>query len=153
VVNKWDLMQGQVPTEKWVDYLRETFRTMWHVPIAFITGQEGKNIKVLINHAQMLFKQARERITTGELNRLIERAMEHYPPPQYQARQPKIYFGTQVGTEPPTIVLMCNNPDAFSAQYRRYLMGVFRDQLSFGEVPIKLFLQRRGHDAEERTDS
>ena len=153
VVNKWDLMQGQVPTEKWVDYLRDTFRSMWHVPIAFITGQNGRNIKVLINHAQMLFKQARERITTGELNRLIERAMEHYPPPSFQGRQPKIYFGTQVATEPPTIVLMCNNPAAFSAQYRRYLIGVFRDQLSFGEVPIKLFLQRRGQEQEGRDAS
>ena len=42
VVNKWDLLFGQMPTEKWVTYLRDTFRTMWHVPIAFITGQTGQ---------------------------------------------------------------------------------------------------------------
>ena len=46
-------------------YLHDTFRTMRHVPIAFITGQTGKNVKALLNHAQMLFKQARERVTTG----------------------------------------------------------------------------------------
>src|SRR5690606_19592278 len=45
VVNKWDLMYGQIPTEKWVDYLRDNFPTMWHAPIAFITGQTGKNMK------------------------------------------------------------------------------------------------------------
>ncbi len=58
VVNKWDLMADGMPTERWVGYLRDTFRTMWYVPIAFITGQTGKNVKALLNHAQMLFKQA-----------------------------------------------------------------------------------------------
>ena len=58
VVNKWDLVVDQMPTGKWVDYLRETFPTLWHVPIAFITGQTGKNVKTLLNHAQMLFKQS-----------------------------------------------------------------------------------------------
>ena len=43
-------------------------------------------------------------------------------------------------------MLICNNPAAFSQPYRRYLLGVFRDQLSFGEVPIKLYLHKRRHD-------
>jgi GTP-binding protein len=146
VVNKWDLMVGKMPTEKWVGYLRDTFKTMWHVPIAFVTGSTGKNVKALINHAQMLFKQSRQRVTTGELNRLIRRALEHFPPPLHQGRQPKIYFATQVSVQPPTIVLMCNNPAAFQPQYRRYLLRVLRDQLSFGEIPIKLYLHRRRHD-------
>lgn len=145
VVNKWDQMAGQMPTEKWVTYLRDTFRTMWHTPIAFITGQTGKNMKALLNHSQMLFKQGRERVTTSDLNRLVQSAMELHPPPIAQQRRPKIYFATQVAVQPPTLVLMCNDPKAFPAEYRRYLMGVFRDQLSFGEVPIKLYLQKRQH--------
>ena len=51
VVNKWDLYHGKVVTEDWVKYLHDTFRTMTHVPIAFITGQTGKNMKALLNHA------------------------------------------------------------------------------------------------------
>jgi GTPase len=143
VVNKWDKMQGQMPTEKWVNYLRDTFRSMWHVPIAFITGETGKNGKALVNHTQMLFKQSRQRVTTGELNRLIRRALDHNPPPLINQHPSKIYYATQVSTEPPTIVLMCNNPSGFSRTYQKYLLGVIRDQLSFGEVPIKLYLQRR----------
>ena len=146
VVNKWDLMHGQLPTEKWVQYLRDTFRTMWHVPIAFITGQTGKNIKTMVNHAQMLFKQSRERIPTGQLNSLVRSALELNPPPQFRNRRPKIYYATQVGTQPPTIVMVCNQPKGFSPTYRRYLLGVFRDQLSFGEVPIKLYLNKRSRD-------
>ena len=143
VVHKWDLLADSMPTGKWVTYLRDTFRTMWHVPIAFITGQTGRNLKMLVNHTQMLFKQARSRVSTPELNNLIKAALEHNPPPVDRHRRPKIYYGTQVAAEPPTMLLFCNNPKSFSAQYRRYLLGVFRDQLSFGEVPIKLYLRRR----------
>ncbi|MFN9249321.1 MAG: ribosome biogenesis GTPase Der, partial [Planctomycetota bacterium] len=53
VVNKWDLMAPHMPTERWAEYLREQFSSMAYVPIAFITGQEGKNITKLLNHAQM----------------------------------------------------------------------------------------------------
>ena len=151
VVNKWDKMHGQMPTEKWVTYLRDTFRTMWHVPIGFITGQTGKNVKLVLNHAQMLFKQSLERIGTSQLNSLIKSAIDNNPPPFYKQKRPKIYYATQVGTQPPTIVLMCNQPKAFSKTYRRYLLGVLRDQLSFGEVPIKLYLRRRA-SADDRED-
>jgi GTP-binding protein len=119
---------------------------MWHVPIAFVTGQTGKNVKMLLNHSQNLFQQSLHRVTTGQLNRLVKEALEHHPPPAQQNRRPKIYYATQVGTQPPTIVLVCNNPKAFSVQYRRYLLGVFRDQLAFGEVPIKLYLNKRAQN-------
>jgi GTP-binding protein len=143
VVNKWDLMAGSMPTEKWVTYLRDTFRTMWYVPIAFITGQTGKNVKALLNHAQMIFKQSRTRIGTPQLNKLIQAALERNPPSEHQGRSAKIYYAVQVAVQPPTIVLFCNEPRALSLQYQRYLLGVFREKLDFGEVPIKLYLRRR----------
>jgi len=143
VVNKWDLRADTMPTEKWVTYLHDTFRTMWHVPIAFITGQTGKNVKALLNHAQMLFAQSRQRTTTGELNRVIRAALEKNPPQLEKGRRPKIFYATQVSTQPPTIVLFCNDPKSLSEPYRRYLLGVFRDQLAYAEVPIKLYLRRR----------
>jgi GTP-binding protein len=143
VVNKWDLCAGKMPTERWVNYLRDTFRTMWYVPIAFVTAQTGKNVKALLNHAQMLFKQSRGRVATPMLNRLVRAALEHSPPPLHDHRPPKIYYAVQVSSQPPTIVLFCNNPKAFSAPYRRYLLGVMRENLSFGEVPIKLYLRKR----------
>lgn len=143
VVNKWDLLYGQMPTERWVDYLRDAFPTMWHVPVAFVTGQTGKNVKALLNHAQMLFKQSLERVTTGRLNRLVKVALEKHPPPMHGMTRPKIFYATQVGVQPPTMVLVCNEPRGFSEQYRRFLLRVLRDNLKFGEVPIKMYLQKR----------
>jgi GTP-binding protein len=143
VVNKWDKLAGTMPTEKWVKYLRDTFRTMTYVPIAFVTGQTGKNVKALLNHAQMLFKQSRARVSTARLNKLVMAALEANPPPLHQNRRAKIYYATQAATQPPTIVLFSNHPKSLSNQYQRYLLGVFRDRLDFGEVPIKLYLRQR----------
>jgi GTP-binding protein len=147
VVNKWDLMTGKMPMEKWVRYLRDTFRTMLYTPIAFITGQTGKNVKAMLNHAQMLFKQSRMRLSTSQLNKLLRAAIEKNPPPTVQNRRARIFFAMQVAEEPPTIVLFCNEPRLISKSYQRYLLGIFRDQLKFNEVPIKLYLRRR-----EKTD-
>jgi GTP-binding protein len=153
VVNKWDLLHGRMPTEKWVRYLQEQFTSMWHVPIAFVTGQTGKNVKALINHAQHLFKQSLARVSTGELNRIVQQAVKDNPPPLFRNRQPKVFYATQVGSQPPTIVMFVSDPKAFTHTYKRYLLKVLREKLRFGEVPIKLYLQSRSQgDARSRSD-
>lgn len=151
VVNKWDIAADVMPTERWVRYLRDTFQTMWYVPVAFVTGQTGKNVKALLNHTQNLFTQSLKRVSTADLNKLVRKAIEHHPPPVHKGRNPKVYYATQISSQPPTLVLICNQPKAFSSQYRRYLLSVFRDQLDFGEVPIKLYLQKRT-DNDQRDD-
>jgi GTPase len=146
VVNKWDLLAGTMPTEKWVNYIRDQFRSLWYAPIAFVTGQNGKNVKAMLNHAQMLFRQSLQRVTTAQLNKRLRLAITENPPPVHQNRRPKIYYATEVAVQPPTVVLFCSDPKAISPQYQRYLLRVFRESLDFGEVPIKLYLRRREHD-------
>lgn len=144
VVNKWDLMSEHMATERWSEYLRDNFTAQWNVPIAFITAQTGRNVKRLLSHAQMLFKQSRDRVATSDLNRLIRLAIQNHPPSlTNRGKRPKVYYAAQIGVAPPTIVLKCNDPGAFSNTYRRYLLGVLRDTLSFGEVPIRLVLEER----------
>ncbi len=143
VVNKWDLVVGEVPTGDWAQYLRDTFRSMQYVSIAFITAQTGKNVKTVCNHAQMLFKQAQHRVSTSDLNNVVREILDTNPPAMHHQGRPKIFYATQVDVAPPTIVLFCNNPQAFSASYRRYLLSALRDRLPFAEVPIKLYLRRR----------
>ena len=146
VVNKWDLNASSMPTDKWVQYLQDTFRTMYYVPIAFITAKTGRNVKALVNHAQMLFKQSQSRVSTSMLNRIVRSALEYNPPPLDHHHQSKIYYATQVSTCPPTIVMFCKNPKSFAATYRRYLLRAMRDNLECSEVPIKLYLRSRDRD-------
>jgi GTP-binding protein len=68
----------------------------------------------------------------------------------YHNKRPKIFYATQVAVQPPTIVLFTNDPKSLSQQYQRYLLGIFRDNLPFSEVPIKLYLRKRA--SSDQTD-
>ena len=151
VMNKWDLMVP-MPTGKIGNYVRHTFRSLDFVPIAFITAKAGKNVQAVLNLAQNLHKQASRRITTGDLNRVLRQALEESPPPLRQNRRPKIYYSTQVGTNPPTLVLFTNGPELFDNTYQRYLLKTFRDQLGFTDVPVKLYLRRKQREDQPPSD-
>jgi GTP-binding protein len=127
-----------------VDYLRATFPSLDFVPMAFTTAKDGRNVHAVLNLARNLHKQASARVTTGELNRIVRHALEANPPPMKQNRRPKVFFATQAGTNPPTIVLMTNGPELFSNTYQRYLLKTFRDLKLFPDVPIRLILRRKG---------
>jgi GTP-binding protein len=166
VINKWDLIRSDHTSpsveamEKTAYAIQHAFRQMTYCPIAFITGKTGKNVKALINQAQAMFKQAGRRVSTGSLNRIVRQAIEAHPPAAKGGRLPKVYYATQVGTEPPTLVLFVNSPSLFDPTYQRYLLNVFRNQLPFKDVPIKLYLRARSQtepgqkrdDREETTE-
>ena len=155
VINKWDLL-APLPTGKMADYLRKTFPNLDYVPLAFITAKTNRNVHAVLNLAQNLHKQASARVATPELNRIIRDAITASPPPLRQNRRPKIYFGTQVASNPPTIVLFTNGPELFDNTYQRYLIKTFRDQLPFNDVPIKLYLRQRTREdgpAVDETDT
>lgn len=150
VVNKWDLAQaaGQ-NSEDWANYLVKMFPAVRHVPIAFITAKDGRNIKKLVNLTQSVYKQARQRVGTGELNRVVRRAVANWPPPMRKNRNPRVLFATQVAVEPPTIVIKVNDATLFDEDWKRYLLGVLRDDLPFREVPIKLYFRSRESDPDK----
>ncbi len=150
VVNKWDLMRPMA-TGKWGEYVRATFPSLEFVPIAFITAKNGKNVQTVLNLAQHLHKQAGARVSTGELNRVLNWALERQSPPLRQNRRPKIFYATQVSVHPPTLVLFTNGPELFDNTYVRYLETVFRDHLPFHDVPIKLYLRNKRREAKPST--
>jgi GTP-binding protein len=141
VVNKWDLAQQRIPTDRWAEYLQATFPALDYVPIAFISARTGKNVAGLLELAELLHQQASQRVPTSELNRVLQWAVHRQSPPVRQNRTPRIYYGTQVAVHPPTIVLMTNGVELFDPPYLRYLLKVFREQLPYKEVPIRLILR------------
>jgi GTP-binding protein len=74
----------------------------------------------------------------------------HSPPVSRQGRQGKIYYGTQVKSQPPTIALFVNDPVRFNDNYRRYIERQFRQQLGFPGTPLRLLW--RGKKAREVGD-
>lgn len=149
VVNKWDLMLGEGRDDaqhgmaRFATAVQHAFRNMNYMPLAFITAKTGKNVKALLNLSQALFKQANRRVGTGALNRVLREAVAAHPPAMRENRAPRIYYATQVGSAPPTIVLFVNSTRLFDPTYQRYLLNVFREKLPFHDVPIKLYLRSR----------
>ncbi|WP_417847925.1 ribosome biogenesis GTPase Der [Thalassoglobus sp.] len=150
VVNKWDLgLEEDMTSEKWAEYLFSTFSMLRHVPVAFITAKDSRNIKQLINLSQTIYKQSRVRISTGRLNKVVAEAYKANPPRYKNNRRGKIFYTTQVATEPPTIVMKCNEPKLFDKNWKRFLMGYMREKLPFKEVPIRLYFRgKTGKDEE-----
>lgn len=148
VVNKWDeAIEAGMTIESWGDYLVKEFASIRHAPVAFVTAIENRNTRKLINLAQSVYKQSLTRVSTGRLNRVIRDAILKNRPPVRKSRIPKIYYAVQVATQPPTIVLKCNDPTLFDNSWKRYLLGVLQEELPFPEVPIKLYM--RAKTAEE----
>ena len=145
VVNKWDRgLEEGMNSERWAEYLQKTFQTLSHVPVAFITAMTGKNVWALIDLAESLYKQARERVSTGILNRVVEAAYDRNPPPYVGNRRGKILYATQVAVGPPAIVLKVNEAKLFQPNWKRYLLSCLRDELPYDEVPIKVLYRGRG---------
>jgi GTPase len=143
-INKWDLVKDVMPMEKMGNYVRSIFPMLDHVPIAFITAKKGKNVLRLLQLAIQLHKQAGTRVGTGDLNRAIRAAVEANAPVMHGSRQPRIFYATQIGIHPPTIVLFTNGPELFDDTYLRYLIKVLRESFPFPEVAIKLVLRAKG---------
>lgn len=143
VINKWDLTEQKVETERYSEYLSDRLPGLGFAPMVFVTAREGRNIQSVIDLAQHLYKLSRIRVGTGELNRVVEKVMKQHFPAKVGGKIPKIYYCTQVGTVPPTFVFFVNNPRYFTRGYRRYVENCMREDLPFQEIPLRIFFRRR----------
>jgi GTP-binding protein len=144
VVNKWDLgIAEEMTNARWAEYLFRNFSEMKHCPVAFVTASESKNVHRVIQLSQAIYKQSMIRVTTGKLNRVIEAGLEKNPPYMRQNRTARMYYGTQVGIQPPTMVLKVNDPVLFDETWKRYFSAYLRENLPFKEVPMKIYYRPR----------
>ena len=146
VVNKWDLAKGRASSDDYGAYLLKTLPGLDYAPVAFTTAKTARNVQSVLHLAAALFKQARTRVSTGELNQLLKAATEQNAPrPKHGAGQVKLLYATQVAVCPPTVVMFVNDPARITPPYERFLMNRMREALPFAEVPIRLIYRgRRG---------
>jgi GTP-binding protein len=143
VVTKWDLARAAADTATYEAYLRNTLPGLDFAPIAFIAAPQGLNVEATLALAGELHDQAGQRVATGELNRLLQRAYEIRKPRPVRGRIGKIYFASQVQTHPPTIVVSVNDPALFEESWRRFLVHQLQAGLPYDEIPVRLFFQAR----------
>jgi GTP-binding protein len=146
VINKWDLAKGQASAEDYGDYLSKTMPQLDYAPLAFVSAKDGRNVDAAVEMAWVLFKQGQTRVTTPELNAVLREVTAlRGPSPKRGRKAPKIYYGTQISTQPPTVVLFVNDPSLIRQDYQRFVLNRLRERLPFEEIPIRLiFRARRG---------
>ncbi|MBE9200819.1 MULTISPECIES: ribosome biogenesis GTPase Der [unclassified Nodularia (in: cyanobacteria)] len=140
VVNKWDAIEKDSYTiydyEKTIEarlHFTEWAETIF---VSASTGQRVDKILELVNEAAESHKR---RVSTSVINEVLTDAVSwHSPPASRGGRQGKIYYGTQVGIQPPTIALFVNEAKRFNDNYRRYIERQFRKQLGFKGTPMRL---------------
>lgn len=153
VVNKWDLAKDQADSEQYHDYLNKTLPGLGFAPICFITASEGKNVQSLLDLAAQLHKQDTTTVSTSKLNKAVNAITDQRAPSvRTKVGMPRIYYTTQVSTQPPTLMLFVNNPSKIDENYQRFLINRLRDLLPFAEVPIRILLRHhRKSDTEKQT--
>ncbi|MBH8555524.1 ribosome biogenesis GTPase Der [Nostocaceae cyanobacterium CENA357] len=140
VVNKWDAVEKDSYTI--YDY-EKTMQsrldfTDWAETI-FVSALTGQRVEKILECVNIAAEAHKRRVSTSVINEVLEDAVSwHSPPASRGGRQGKIYYGTQVTTQPPTIALFVNEAKRFNDNYRRYIERQFREQLGFKGTPIRL---------------
>jgi GTP-binding protein len=144
LVNKWDAVEKDAFTiYEYSEDIREQLNFMSYIPVMFISAKSGKRIHQVIPQALTVQEERLLRIPTSQINKLLRDAQDRHPAPSKQGRHFKIYYGTQVRSDPPTFMLYVNDPELAHFTYLRYLENRFRDEYHFIGTPIRLVLKRR----------
>jgi GTP-binding protein len=151
VVNKWDAIEKDSHTI--YEYERDITNRLHFIEWAeniFISAKTGQRVEKILELVNTAAAQHRRRVTTSVINEVLEDAARwHSPPTTRGGRQGKIYYGTQVSTQPPSIALFVNDPNLFNDGYRRYIERQFRQALGFTGTPLRLFWRgKKVRDAE-----
>ena len=142
VLNKWDVAEDQSKLFNGVRAaLDEGFSQVRGVPLLTVSAATGKGLDTMLKVAFETREAWSRRVTTGQLNRWFERAVEANPPPAPGGKRIKLRYATQTATRPPGFVIFGTRVDQLPESYRRYLINGLRRDLDFGAVPVRLTLR------------
>ena len=141
-INKWDVAENASALFNGIKAaLEEGLSQVKGLPVLTVSAKTGKGIDQLLGAAFELREQWSRRVSTGELNRWFERAIEANPPPAPGGKRIKLRYITQVKSRPPSFVIFGNRLSELPESYNRYLLNSMRRDLKLGPVPLRLTLR------------
>ena len=144
VVNKWDAVEKDSDTmEEYTRTIRAQLNFLDYVPVIFVSALTGRRVDQLLPIALQVQGERLARLSTAEINKLLREAQDRHPTPSQGDRQLKIYYGTQVRSDPPTFLLYVNDPQLSHFSYLRFLENRFREQYPFTGTPLRIILKGR----------
>jgi GTP-binding protein len=144
VINKWDAVEKDTYTMNAFEAkVREDLKFLSYVPVLFISAKTTQRVHRVLPTAMEVVAARRHRLTTTEFNDLLRKAYDSSMPPSRNGRHLRMYYGTQVGTEPPTFVIFVNDPELVHFSYERYLENQIRAYYPFTGTPIRIYFRAR----------
>lgn len=144
LVNKWDAIEKDSLTmEDYTRKVRQELNFMDYVPLLFISAKTGQRVDKVLPLALQVQEERLARLTTSQLNQVLHNAQDVHPAPSRAGRQMKIYYGTQVRSDPPTFMIFVNDPRLMHFSYMRYLENRIREAYGFIGTPIRIVAKGR----------
>jgi len=144
VVNKWDAVgKDNLTMQQFTAKIRQELNFMDYVPILFISARTGQRVEQVLPEAVRVQEERLARIPTSALNKILQTAQDTHQPVGKTGEGIKLYYGTQVRSDPPTFMVYVNNPKLAHFSYLRFLENQIRKTYPFTGTPIHLVLKPR----------
>lgn len=144
LVNKWDAIEKNNETmDEYTARIRRELNFMDYVPILFISCKTNQRIDQVLPMALQVQEERLARLTTSTINQIIHHAQDQHPHPTHAGRALKMFYGTQVRSDPPTFMIYVNEPKLMHFSYIRYLENQIRAEYSFLGTPIRIVTKGR----------
>ncbi|MEX2160491.1 MAG: ribosome biogenesis GTPase Der [Anaerolineales bacterium] len=144
LVNKWDAIEKSTDTmEQFTQTIRHSLNFISYAPLLFISAKTGQRVNEVLPMAARAAEERLVQLSTSQLNRILAEAQDYQPSPGKGGRNLKIYYGTQVRSDPPTFLIYVNDYKLVHFTYERYLENRIRTAHSFLGTPIHLVFKTR----------
>jgi GTP-binding protein len=142
LVNKWDAVttgrtDGKPPADREIfeRQLRQVLKYLSYAPVIFLSALEGTGLQRVLHEVKKVAAERRKRVTTGQMNRFLER-IDFQRAPVPMARRIRIFYMTQAAVAPPTFVLFTDRDIKLHFAFERFLENQIREAFGFEGTPI-----------------
>ena len=150
---KWDLVttnrtDGKPPADREIfeEQLRRHLKYLNYAPVVFISAahakQDSRSLNRLLDTAIRVAQERRKRVSTGQMNRFLER-VDFQRAGVPQANKMRIFYMTQAAVAPPTFVLFTDRDVKLHFSFERFLGNQIRDSFGFIGSPIWFKIKAR----------
>jgi GTP-binding protein len=144
LVNKWDLIEkDNHTTGQFQKEIRERLAPFTDVHVIFISALTKQRIHKALETAMHVYNMRLQKIKTSELNEIMLKAIESYPPPAIKGKHIKIKYCTQLPSVTPSFAFFANLPQYIKESYKRYLENQLRENFDFTGVPVQVYFRQK----------
>jgi GTP-binding protein len=160
VVNKWDAVttgrtdgKSAADREIFETQLRTVLKYLNYAPVIFLSALEGmgperKGMTRVLNEVKAVAAERRKRVSTGQMNRFLER-IDFQRAPVPMAKRVRIFYMTQAAVAPPTFVLFTDRDVKLHFSFERFLENQIREAFGFKGTPIWFKVKARNAKKDE----